>query len=165
MARQTSNQISRVEADNAISTQFLNPKEKFGRPHPFAGTFNTTDDLDAGGVLAQDDVLDIALIPQGTTLFLGEVSFEAMGAGATLDLGLRAADDSGFLDADGTVADDEDFFAAAIDVSAAGYQTFQSQLGFYYTTEKPLYLTGTLAGAVWAANSDLIASILGVDRT
>lgn len=165
MARQTSNQVSRVEADNAVSTQFLNPEEKFGRPHPFVGTFNTTDDVDPATPLAQDDVVDLALIPEGTSLLLGEVSFEAMGAGATLDLGLRAQDGSGFLDVAGTVADDEDFLASAIDVSAAGYQTFQSQAGFYYVTEKPLYLTGTTAGAVWATNSDLKASILGVDRT
>lgn len=162
MARQTSNQVARVEADNAVSTQFLNPEEKFGRPHPFSGVFNTTDDAVA---LALDDLVDMASIRPGVTLFIGGASWEAMGAGATLDLGLRAKDGSGFLDAAGTVADDDTFFASAIDVSAAGYQDFQSQAGFFYTTEKELYLTAKTAGAVWAADSDLKVSIFGVDRT
>jgi hypothetical protein len=88
-----------------------------------------------------------------------------MAGSSTLDLGLRAQDGSGFLDVAGTVADDDDFFASAISVASAGYQTFQSQLGFYYKTEKPVYLTAKLSGDVWAAGEDLKVSILGVDRT
>jgi hypothetical protein len=166
MSTQKSNQVGRIEADNAGGFGANNPRDAFGRIHPFLGEFNTTDDIDA--TLAEDDELLLQFIPAGTTLYLGRASFEAMGVGATLDLGLKAVDGSGYLDKDLTVADDPNFFtqSGAVDVSAAGSQDFVTEPGvFAYQTEKELYLTAELSGAIWAADKDLAAAVFGVDRT
>jgi len=165
MAIQKSRQVNLVELDNAVQTSFINPEDSLGRLHVFRGDFNTTDD--ESGTLAQDDELRITIIPTGTTLYTGAASFEDMGASATLDLGLAGVDGSGFIDKDNLVADDPDFFTPTpIDVAAAGNADFlKDVVTVLFKTEKPLYITGTLSGAIWAADKDLKVHVFGVDRT
>jgi hypothetical protein len=167
MATQRSKQLNLTEADNAVQTAFINPRDAFGRLHPFTGEFNTTDD--ASPAILLNDVIRLHRIPAGTTLFRGDVTFEAMGAGAELDLGLEAVDGSGFLDKDGLIADDPNFFtqAGTINVSAAGTAKYvNTDVNTHlYVTEKELVVTGSILNAVWDPDKDLKVVTEAVDRT
>lgn len=115
--------------------------------------FNTTDDLTDGASLVQGDNVSLVEIKADDIPTKIVLNWEAMGAGATLDLGVRGSDGSGFTDKAGTVADDDDFYLVAEDVSAAG------ELVIDITTlasfDKDVELVANLDGAIWAADKDL----------
>lgn len=96
--------------------------------------------------LAELDTIKLRRIPKNARLFGGKLFFEAMGTNQKADIGLKAFDDSGYIDAANTVADDPDFLTTTqIDVASAG----QGDFGVLrvdnpgYETEKELYLTLT----------------------
>jgi hypothetical protein len=75
------------------------------------------------GVGDANSTVELVKLPQGSVRVLGALSkiyFSAFGAARTLDLGFAEYQDLDGVD----VAADEDFFASAVDVSAAGSAAF-----------------------------------------
>ena len=110
---------------------------------------------------ADGDNIKLALIPKGARILGGYATFEAMGTNMVADLGLMGADGSGFIDAAGSVADDDDFFTTAqIDTSAAGESDFGvlQEDNYGYIAEKDLYLVlttvDTVGSLAWATDKD-----------
>lgn len=155
MALHESEQLNRLDIN--AEDQFLDAHENGGRQRNGRWDFNTTDDLKTGASIAQDDVVEVVRVPQGAIIYGIDYAFEAMGAGATLDIGIKGADLSGEYDQQAT-ADDPDFFTATPDdVAAAGTGEAGRALteGWLYKTEKEVLITLTLSGAIWAADKDL----------
>lgn len=118
--------------------------DEHGQIRALAFEFNTTDDLN-GATLADDDTVYLCRIPKGYRVLEGKYGFEAMGANVTADIGLIAADGSGYLSADGsTTADDIDWLVNGDDVSSAGTGTFVNTFvgspGAKLVSEKDYYL-------------------------
>jgi hypothetical protein len=140
--------------------QPLDSVEQDGRVRIAAWNFNTTDDLD-GGTLAEAQSIKLVKLIKGTRVLRGRCWFEAMGTDQTADLGLFAADGTGYINAAGDVADDPDFFtSAAIAVAAVGEADFavlqEDNPG--YILEKDCWLCVTLddtsSADAWAADKD-----------
>ena len=114
-------------------------------------------------VLAENDVVRLCQLPAGARLIGGTIKFGAFGASVVLDLGLRALDDSGFIDADGSVADDPDAIATNVDVSAAGTASlFEETAYLFYETEKEIELYCTFQGANPSDSAELFGTVLYV---
>lgn len=122
--------------------------------------FNTTDDL-GGGTLAQGDLVIGPEVKKNDILTRLRLEWEAMGASATLNVGLRGADGDGYLDEAQTVADDVNLFTSSpIDVSSAGSQ--EILLPFGSTYDKDVEVTLSLGGAIWAADKDLLGYLSSI---
>ena len=152
----------------------LKPNELGGRMRIAWFEFNTTDDLAASTALAEFDTLLMTKLPAGARLLAGYMMWEAMGTAMVCDVGLKAVDNSGYLDLAGTVADDKDKLTAAqLDVAAAGQSAFNHLAAdaYGYVTEKELYLTltpedtggeGGVDADPWAADKDIYGYIMYV---
>ncbi|MEM5429396.1 hypothetical protein [Cupriavidus oxalaticus] len=129
--------VSRQAAKVAAGTK-MSPNEAYGRKRVVVIT------SPAAHALAQNDtVASPVLLPVGTRFTCNSfVSCAAMGAGVTLDVGIR--------DANG-VAIDADGIAAAVDVAAAGRSALNNgalvAAGAEYVTTVPCYVYATFGGA------------------
>ena len=111
--------------------------------------------------VAGTDIL-IGFIPKGYTILFGNViSSAAQGNSGQLSIGLKGADESGFIDAAGTVSDNVAYLkaAAVLTTTLTPFPTTQA-LGFGYTTEKDLYLTATIS--VGTASTEVFRGYLSV---
>lgn len=133
-----------LQTEEAQGHNPLSPSEH-GQIRALNFEFNTTDDLN-GGTLADNDTVNLVRIPAGYRIIEGVYGFEAMGANVTADIGLIAADGSGYLSADGTTtADDIDWLVDGDDVSSAGVgsfvNTFVGSPGAKLVAEKDYFLS------------------------
>jgi len=159
MARHDSKQIKQWEA---VGHAPLKANELHGRVRMAYFQFKADRDA-AGAVVAQNDDVRLCNIPSGARLIGGTVTHGAFGASVTVDFGLRAADNSGFLDKAGTVADDPDAIATNLDVAAAGSKVLFEELAYlHYETEKELELYVLFEGANPADNVELAGHLLYV---
>lgn len=160
MATHDSKQIQQWEA---VGHAPLKPNELYGRVRIAYGQFQADRDV-SGGAAAQNDNVRMVTIPKGARLVGGTVKHGAFGASVTLDIGLRGADLSGYLSADGsTTADDPDGVATNVDISAAGSFDLFEELGFlYFETEKETELMFLFEGANPADNVQAEVSVLYV---
>lgn len=120
----------------------LKPNQEHGRVR--AAVFTYTFASQAAGH-------DVALckLPKGARVIGGNISVSATMGTCTLAVGVMGADLSGFIDAAGSVADDIDFFLAAVAITTTpkvGFALTQA-LNYLYETEKELYLTMTTGTA------------------
>jgi hypothetical protein len=141
---------------SGASFQMLEPKDHYGRRrvHFFDYTVPTGDEADGNHVFA-------CKLPPNARILGGEVVCDGCGTGAEVDVGLAAFDGSGYIDSAGTVADDDDFLGAALDIAAAGRDTFAKTIAqnYGYVTEKELWLVLTVENAGWDADSVIKGSI------
>lgn len=152
MATHDSKQIKQWEAEGHAP---LKPNELHGRKRIAFGQFQADRDA-AAAVIAQNDSVRFVTIPKGARLVGGLVKHGAFGSSVTLDIGLKAADGSGYLDAAGTVADDPDAIATNLDIAAAGTKTvFEETPYLFYETEKELEVTFLFEGANPADNVEI----------
>jgi len=105
--------------------------------------------------------IGVAVIPKGARILGGKLECEAMGTTAAVDIGLKGNDNTGYIDADDSVADDDDLFLAAGDISSAASLTFADTIArnYGYETEKEVVLVLTAETANWAAEKDLYGHI------
>lgn len=157
MATHDSKQIKQWEAQGHAP---LKPNELGGRKRIAYFSFKADRDA-ASAVVAQNDSVNLCNIPAGARLIGGKVRSGAFGASVTLDLGLKGADGSGYLDVAATsVADDPDAVATNVDISSAVvFELFEEPAYRYYETEKELILTCLFEGANPADNVELAGHI------
>lgn len=97
-------------------------------------SYTTTANDDSGGKTY------LQKIPANCRLYGGYIQWADAGASAqTLDIGIEGADDSGFYNAAGTLADDDDFFTTATAIAAA--TAGASAFGMLLTDAGAMYLT------------------------
>lgn len=115
----------------------------------------------ASGAQAALQVLGFTVLPKGARYLGGKIYSDGAVATADLDVGLMAADGSGFIDEANSVADDEDLLGDAIDIATAGVyeltDTEPAALG--YKLEKECYVVGTLKTA-GLADADVLAGVI-----
>lgn len=156
MAQFDSKQIKQWEAQGHAP---IKANELHGRVR--IAYFQFQADRDAtGGVVAQNDTVRLAQLPEGARLIGGTIKHGAFGASVTLDLGLRGLDNSGFITkaitGGGAVADDPDAIATDLDVAAAGQKAlFEEAAYLFYETDKEVELYCTFEGANPADNVEL----------
>lgn len=161
MARHDSQQIKQWEA---MGHAPLKANELHGRVRIAVFAFLASRDAGAG-VVAQNDDVRLCQLPSGARILSGELTHGAFGAGTVLDIGLRALDNSGFINKLNTVADISDCLATDLDVSAAATTTkraFEDMPFFLYETEKEVEVYATFQGANPADNVELKGYILYV---
>jgi hypothetical protein len=143
-----------VTKQTGTDFQPLKPNELHGRVRMARFSFNT------GAGSTEGENIALVRLPKGARVLRAYLTFEAMGAGATLDVGLMAVDGTGEIDDDAT-SDSETFFATDLDVSAAGALTDDEVLetNYGYELQKECYVVGTVDGANWAADKDLIGHV------
>ena len=153
MAILDSKQIKQWEA---VGHAPLKPNELHGRVRIAFGQFQADRDA-TGAVIAQNDTVRFVTIPKGARLVGGFLKHGAFGASVTLDIGLKAADGSGYLDAAGTVADDPDALATNVLLGAApGTKSVFAETPYlFYETEKELEVTLLFEGANPADNVEI----------
>jgi len=141
---QDSEQVAKIRS--ADYTQ-LRPYDLYGRKRVCYG--NVTADL------AEDDVVGLIKIPRDCRVLPSLLAHTAFGTGVTAEIGVAAQDGSGFIDKAGTIADDDDFFATGVDVSAAGNELFADTVAgnLGYIFEKDVIITITLESANPAAGT------------
>lgn len=97
---------------------------------------------------------DVALckLPKGARILGGAISVSATTGSATLSVGLKGADNSGFIDSANTVADDVDSLlgAAAITTTPKVALANSQALFLGYETEKEVIVTLTTAADAMA---------------
>lgn len=140
----------------AVGNAPIAPNEMHGRMRMARFTFNT--------VLGVTDGNNIAacIIPKGARILRIFLAWEAMGGTADLDVGLMGNDGSGYISADNsTTADDDDMFAAALDIDGAGEDTVAATIAenYGYETEKECLLVLTAEAGNWAADKDIIGHV------
>lgn len=99
-------------------------------------------------VAGDSGLQDLIPIDDNCRLLEGRIYSDGLGAGATLDLGLRDFGSSGEISPG--VADDPDFLESALATNAAlsaDINASDSGLGNGYVTQRKLWLTGTLGAA------------------
>ena len=110
------------------------------------------------------DTLALCLLPKNARVIRGALDFEAMGTGATIDLGLVGADASGEIE-DG-VADDPDMLLDGVVVAAAGQDTFavleNGDASALYLTQKDVLLLATAGVADWPSGQTIRGYVLYV---
>jgi len=113
------------------------------------------------GDLATTKNIILTRLPKGARVIAGSIVSNT--GGCKLDVGLSGADASGFM-ADGSVADDDDFFLAAGDVSGTAMVAFPvtSALNYGYALTKDCYLTGTVDTAAMTAAKVLKGHVMYV---
>jgi len=160
-----SEQVTKINKESTGQQSWLKPNELGGRLRVAKFNFNSTDDLKAGESLADPTDILLTVLPKGAQLVGIEGYNGAFGAGVVADFGISGRDGSGTYDCAGT-ADDTDFLEAGVSVAAAGtYVAGKDTPGFLYNTEKEVYITLQLRGAVPAAGIDIDGVIYYVDNT
>ena len=146
------------QLDNVLNLEKLSANESIGKVR--YAEFDFT--VPTGGT-ADTSVVALCEIPAGARIIDGAISQD--GLGNALDLGLVAKDNSGYIDADDSVADDTDLFLDGIDTSSAGQDTFASLRAgdgnSGYEVGKECYLVAVAAGA-WTADKKLSGNVLFV---
>ena len=152
-----SNELDQVRAPGH---EPLKPNEEHGRVRFGRFTFETPETT---GTTDGTNIF-VYRLPKGARVLEIFMAWEAMGTTAACDVGLAGADGSGYIDADDSVADDDDLFAAAIDVSSAGENICADTIAQNYGYElgKECYLVLTAETANWAAEKDMIGHVLFV---
>ena len=120
------------------------------------------------GDLAAASNLALCRIPQGARIlagkFVGEDDLSA--ATGTTTIGLSGVDDSGFIDAAGSVADDVDLLMAATDTSTGAVVDLAfaetAAHNFGYVTEKEVWLVATPTTAAYTAAKTLSGYVMYV---
>lgn len=159
MAVHDSKQVQQWEAQGHAPLQ---PNELHGRVRIAYFQFQADRDI-AAAAIAQNDSVRLCQLPAGARLIDGWYKFGAFGGSVTLDLGLFAADGSGYLDVAGTVADDPDAIATNVSIATAGAAALFEELAYRgYETEKEVELRGLFEGANPADNVELSGYILYV---
>lgn len=159
MARHDSKQIKQWEAQGHAP---LKTNELHGRVRMAYFQFQADRDATAL-VVAQNDDVRLCQIPAGARLLGGEFKHGAFGASVTLDIGLRALDNSGYLNNALTVADDPDALATELDVAAAGFKNvFELTPYLFYETEKELEVYALFEGANPADGVELSGYVMYV---
>jgi len=129
----------------------LDPNKAGGRLERryFSYTVPTAGLTDGSNIIA-------CIIPKGARCLGGKLVPTGTGTSTQdVDVGVMGRDGSGFIDAAGSVADDDDFFVAAADVGGTATVNFglTAALNYAYVTEKELYLVLTVeTTALIAAN-------------
>jgi len=105
--------------------------------------------------------IGMCVIPKGARVLGGKIIGEAMAGSAAVDIGLAGNDGSGYIDAAGSVEDDDDLFLAAGDVSSAFALTFADTIArnYGYETEKEVILVATAETDDWAAEKDVYGHV------
>lgn len=140
-----------VELAQVLPPNFapLKPNQEHGRKR--VATFHYTFASQAAGH-------DVALckLPKGARIIGGSITVSATMATCQISLGVMGADENGFIDAAGSVADDVDFLLAAVAITTTPKVLFaQTQaLNYLYETEKELYVT--LTTSVAAAGAQVV---------
>lgn len=156
MATHKSYQLNKVESQDHDP---LKPSHHRGKMRVSLWNFQADRDV-SGGAAAQNDDVELCRIPKHAVLLGGWFKHGAFGAGTVLDVGLKALDGSGYLDAALSVADDPDALATDLDIAAAGSKTlFELTAYNFYETEKELVLTCKFEGANPADNVELYGYI------
>ena len=143
MAERKSTQITNIDASDFVSTNELGGRERIAK---FDYTVAT---------VAVGDTVLLTKIPAGARFVGGAIDFEDLGTSVALDLGIKGADGSGYIDQADSVADDPDYFLDGIDVSSAGQDTVaelaQGDSNALSTIDKSCYLyaTNTAASNAW----------------
>lgn len=104
--------------------------------------------VDTASLSLSNDTVVACYIPANARIIGGEISFEAMAGTATADIGLKGADNSGYVNNAGTDADDPDQFADGIAVSSA--------TRYEFATLSP---NGSALSAVAAQNINVITEV------
>ena len=112
-----------------------------------------------------EDIL-IGFIPKGATIIGGtHIASATLANSATTAIGLKGADESGYIDAALSVSDKVDYLkaAAALSTTLVPFAITQA-LGFGYTADKDLYLTlttgtGTVSTEVIRGWCDIILPV------
>ena len=108
---------------------------------------------------AVGDVIFLAFIPMNARIIDGAIAVSAMGGAQTIDIGLKGADNSGYIQ--GTTADDPDLFTASpLNCSNVLADTFANlvagdQNADYELGQNHVYLTASAVGATWPTNETL----------
>lgn len=134
----------------------LQPNQYEGRLRIARFTYDTDTDR------TQNHHVGLAVLPKGARVIGGFVAFGAMGAGATMGIGLAGNDDSGYIDADNSVSDVATHFLNALDVSAAGVTETLARtvaLNYGYELEKECKLVMKMTGAQWAADKQVYGHV------
>jgi len=140
----------------SLSYEMLRPYDHHGRRRVVY--FDYT--VPTGGE-ADDNHVFACKLPAGARILGGEFVTDGLGTGAQVDVGLAGFDGSGYIDAAGTVADDDDLLGAALDVAAAGNDQFAKTIAqnYGYLTEKPVWVVLTVENAAWDAAAQIAGSV------
>lgn len=76
----------------------------------------------------------------------------ATGAGSTMDFGIKGVD--------GTTQDDEDYFAAGVDLTGVGVTRKSNGAATPVVLNDPHYVTGTVKGASPAADTEVTVQVI-----
>jgi hypothetical protein len=108
--------------------------------------------------VAADKVIRLTRLPAGARILGGEVKSNAFVATADLNVGLIGADGNGYTDKAGTVDDDNNLFAALLDVATAGAYEFgnTTALGYGTVIDKECDLIGELKTAGMDGSADIL---------
>jgi len=143
----------------AAGNEKLKPNQLQGRIRIARFSYET---VETDG-LADGETVFACKLPKGARVMGGVIKGEAMGGTAAVDIGAAGADGSGLIDdtVGATVADDDDLFLAAGDVSSAFNLTFADTIArnYGYETLKEIYLVLTAETAAWAAEKDLVGHV------
>ena len=140
----------------AVGHAPIKPNEMYGRMRSTRFTFNT------GAGVTDGEAIVAAILPKGARVLRIFTAFEDMGGSAAVDVGLFGNDGSGYISADNsTTADDDDLFAAALDISSAGEATIADTIAqnYGYELEKECALVLTAESDDWAADKDIIGHV------
>ena len=143
--------VELAQGNSKIKPNQLEGRVRIGR---FSYTIPTGDEAIASNVA-------LVRLPKGARIIEGKIKGEAMGNSSTVDIGLMGADGSGFINADGDVADDVDFFLDGGDVNAAFNLDFAATiaLNYGYELEKNCILLATPVVGAWDAGQDLVGHV------
>lgn len=139
-----------------VDYAMLSTNEHHGRRR--ASYFSYT--VPTGGE-ADDNHVFAALLPEGARILGGEFICDGAGTGAQVDIGLAGFDGSGYIDKALTVEDDDDLLGAAIDIAAAGRDTFAGTIAqnYGYVLDKPCWLVLTVENAGWTEEKVIKGSV------
>lgn len=138
-----------AQAENGQTSDPLQPNELSGRIR--IARFTLT--VPAATIVATKNVIACKL-PKGARILGITVMTDGLVTAGDMDIGLSGADGSGYIGI-GATADDDNMFADALDVAAAGavYGANTLALGYGYELLKDCYVTLTNpdSAATWAA--------------
>lgn len=141
-----------VTEQNAVAHTPSDTQEYGGRVRVAYGTYETP----ASTGVADGSSIAMVRLPAGARIVRGVLHNDAMGSGK-LDVGVAGADGSGYYDAAGTLADDDDFFAVNLDTTSATVETTFLTLiaSASYQFDKEVYIVATAETAALDAEKTL----------
>lgn len=157
MADYNSVEIAQVEG---VGHDPLKPHEQHGRMRIVRFSFTT----DASLGLVDGEKITACILPSGARIMEIYMVHGAMGGSGRVDIGVEGKDGSGFIDAAGSVADDDDLFGINISLVSAGELSAANTvaLEYGYVTEKALYLTLTAETGNWTTSIPLEGHVVYV---